>query len=1148
MATISETPRGRVLTESNRRVQDPLRRLRGYIRSYVITESLLVLVTFLAVCFWVGTLIDYGMFRLFGIDFVNDLPRWFRALLLGTGLLAVFFFAEGIKALRTQARPELVGDRGGEGLVVKIFSTPALLAAVSAPIVILYIAAWIWLANLVDADIVSNLVVGLFVLALVVAFISFVVVKRLVYELRPTALALVLERRFPDLLEDRLITAVELSDPKRAAEYGYSEAMVEETIHQAAQRVDQIHLGEVFRWSRLALWGITAVLLTFVAYGLAGGGAMAVDALNDKEASAGTSFTELNHVASIWFERNVLLDNEPWPGGVMIVRPVGVLLKERKGRKLVEQHRFVLFPDSGEVKVGKGGEVTVQALAYEFALYDRNAPGRWRPVRLDDLRTKTLDVGDVPAAADLPRDWVPLNDAFGLTIEDARYHALKSGGKIKDRIAEIAGKLRELAKDPARGRTFRRLKQPKKVSLYSAEGDKETFGEMDEKAGGLYEHKIPKFTATMNFKIRADDYINPQELRLLMVPPPRMADIDYQPSVPAYLYHLPEVKGVTMPAVAAGVLAQVGASPFVTPLATAASLPPERPYDDDQFFLAPRKQLLVRGHVNVAGVSRPEVNVPIGSDITLVARCDKPLSTKADDVVFYRSDSEKAEKPEPIDDYRFRVKLTNVRQPIELTFEFTDTDGDSGKQVLAIMPNADETPQIKQFQPEVVRTVEDKLYVTPSAVIPFKIVASDDNGLTVVEYVYSIQEAATQSVEIRRAVSVAGTIGMIVGGPEAPLTSLVSNLALPASLKRSDETITGTQPIAHFKAEFDKLRQRTPEEIDKGLSVPMLKDSAVKGIRNYILKDLRDLDSYLTDAERDLDKSKPFKGLNVGDIQRREGNLLLPLKAPEGSLQKNYLMLVTLQVRDTNVNRPGRGNRLSSQQYAFLIVSDNELLFQISLEEQRLFDELKKTFDDLERARSQLSALRFDIPAQPGARGVDFVGFSVRAEEIDKVVRESLRVTTKVHADYEKILREMRTNRIHEGDKRQLVERVKDNIVGPMAKAKDDDFPYAQSACTNLRRTLDNPSLADLDRLEKSRGAADAAEKEMDRVLNSLREILVHMAGIVEINKLIAKIRELEQRELNSLETIKARKDKIENEIFEQLGTPKKDEKDKKDK
>ena len=101
-------------------------------------------------------------------------------------------------------------------------------------------------------------------------------------------------------------------------------------------------------------------------------------------------------------------------------------------------------------------------------------------MRLEDLRNKTLDVGEVPAARDLPRDWVPLNEAFGLTVEDARYYAAKwrpadeAGEKVKEQIAEIFKKLGKLADDPERARTFRRLKQPKKVSLYSAEGDKET--------------------------------------------------------------------------------------------------------------------------------------------------------------------------------------------------------------------------------------------------------------------------------------------------------------------------------------------------------------------------------------------------------------------------------------------------------------------------------------------------------------------------------------------------------------------------------------------------------------------------------------------------------------------------------------------------
>ena len=52
---VTEKPRTLNLVESNRRVADPLRRLRGYIRRYVITESLLVLITCLAACFWLST-------------------------------------------------------------------------------------------------------------------------------------------------------------------------------------------------------------------------------------------------------------------------------------------------------------------------------------------------------------------------------------------------------------------------------------------------------------------------------------------------------------------------------------------------------------------------------------------------------------------------------------------------------------------------------------------------------------------------------------------------------------------------------------------------------------------------------------------------------------------------------------------------------------------------------------------------------------------------------------------------------------------------------------------------------------------------------------------------------------------------------------
>src|SRR4051812_28717922 len=98
MATITDRPAAN-LNESSRKVHDPLGRLRGYIRTYVITESLASLLLCLAVCFWAGMLLDYGSFLL-GVDWVRDLPRWLRAFLLVAGLCGVAYAAELHKSLK----------------------------------------------------------------------------------------------------------------------------------------------------------------------------------------------------------------------------------------------------------------------------------------------------------------------------------------------------------------------------------------------------------------------------------------------------------------------------------------------------------------------------------------------------------------------------------------------------------------------------------------------------------------------------------------------------------------------------------------------------------------------------------------------------------------------------------------------------------------------------------------------------------------------------------------------------------------------------------------------------------------------------------------------------------------------------------------
>ena len=192
MATIIPPAPSRSLSESHQRVRSPLARLRGYIRTYVSLEGALLLVLYVALWFWIGLALDYGFFKLFGIDFVQE---------------------------------------------------------------------WPWAARLVLLSAVTG---GL------LTAVALKVVGRLLREFRDPALALVLERRFPKLLGDRLITAVELSDLQKAEEQGYSPAMVRETIHEAAERVEQVPVQQAFDWGRLVRRGLVAAALTLGLY-LAGG-------------------------------------------------------------------------------------------------------------------------------------------------------------------------------------------------------------------------------------------------------------------------------------------------------------------------------------------------------------------------------------------------------------------------------------------------------------------------------------------------------------------------------------------------------------------------------------------------------------------------------------------------------------------------------------------------------------------------------------------------------------------------------------------------------------------------------------------------------------------------------------------------------------
>ena len=146
------------------------------------------------------------------------------------------------------------------------------------------------------------------------------VLLRLLREFRDTSLALLLERRFPKELGDRLITAVELTNVKAAARYGYSPAMIEQTIHDAAARVETLPVQQVFNWKRLRWQCLLAGILTAGVYVVTSVVVCTIGWFQRREAVL-DSWHRFHDVVAIWFERNILLQNTIWPRNAFLDCP-----------------------------------------------------------------------------------------------------------------------------------------------------------------------------------------------------------------------------------------------------------------------------------------------------------------------------------------------------------------------------------------------------------------------------------------------------------------------------------------------------------------------------------------------------------------------------------------------------------------------------------------------------------------------------------------------------------------------------------------------------------------------------------------------------------------------------------------------------------
>jgi hypothetical protein len=1125
MSTITP-PQQRSLEQDHSRVRSPLARVRSTIYRYLGLEGLAVAGLFLTMWFWIGLVLDYGIFKAFLFDWVQETPWAARLTLL------------------------------------------------------------------------------LLVLSGLVALLLTSVVLRLFREFSDAAMALVLEKRFPEILGDRLITAVELSDPEAARAFGYSPMLVRETIHEAAERVDQVPVSQVFDWKRLVRRGVLIGILSAGLYAVvASGFCVARTITNEGDAMAG--FGDFNEVATIWTERNVLLRNTIWP------RRAYLEILPFEGKVGLEGGNSL---DPTELRIPQGTQPpTLRVRAWKYIISDSHSAEGWRLLTWDDLAKNTSFLGglDLPA---LPEGWKPRDEAQGMTIdevellldqfplrtkadgvdlpakwslaevsEDGDYRPLlwkdltkeklagldvpaipsawdrqavpvgigmigskpldaasrlflapkavnlsvdevekqlaqaaqaaKPIAAVFDRLSELAAirqtldKVSETASDRANRRTVRKLIVPQEVTLVYRSNRATNTSTMKPTADNEFSGTFAELKESVSYTVRGEDYVTARR-EITVVERPRVDSLESNEERPAYLFYR---------------IAEDG-----------------EPED-----LRLKRQPLEASKLSVSG-DTTTLEVPAGTLVVLEGQLSKPLMAIEHAVDPKDAKNFSGEKPEKVGERGFSMTLPNVRREQRFKFVYTDNDGVTGERKIVIVPRPDTTPRVREFNPdEVIRKGRgnEGYIVAVGCRIPFKGRIGDDNGLARVRY--GVKVTPSDFLSEQKVRGLEGIAALPLVGPGG--TGFLGTAMLWAVQKRMASAATeesGEEQIYDLPAFTDlikrnRLEDGTLELLQRGTIASMLatkqKPNFRRLTREFALTPDKWIDRF---AETEDDEKFPSRWFKADDFRSPLGNDLplwklsyvkgedkRPLKDPDDTKpQKRFLVEVRLLVDDNYLDgdldgkKPIPNTGASGESFTFTVVPDNELLSRIAEEEEIKFREMEKAVkplrDNLLRLEETYRSLTFDA-GSVDAKGL--TGFIARCDAIGDVLKTSQQDVKSVLATYERIVKEIRVNQLNV----DILKKVYNTIYLPLLES-DRLFENTQNDLIALRRAMDDSSKTVPGRVESAGPKASQAKKEMQELVSNLNAILFAMEGLSKINDLIQQLAAIERQEadLERLTTI----------------------------
>ncbi len=899
-------------------------------------------------------------------------------------------------------------------------------------------------------------------------YLVYRIARRLTTEFSYPALALVLERRFPKILGDRLITAVEMADIEAMGKFGYSKDMIRATIAEARERVGKVPVREVFNWRRLWVLGFLAIGLVLGTVGVG----FASHAIATKSVAPYRAGWKIAHVVGIFAERNVALMNTPWPR-----------------RAHLELYRFKAdpFPTTGDVTMGRDEpppRVTVRA--YRWVIADRHQQDGWRPLRMDDLTEKFVG----RAVPELPQGVRALtSQETELTVDTVERLLSESGGssspeakkqresfkqemnwrvdsetkqtretKDFESMQEVFKALEEKAEQPSMGRTLRRLDVPDEVT-YRFDGvsgrtggegplPSTTSNEFAAELGGLKEDVI--------LVVKGADYTSAAR-KIRLIPPPTLQKISRDQSEPAYLHHEP-------------------------------------PQGEGYGALKGRLQKVAAKDLPLTG-DRTVVAVPAGTELTLTAEAfvnDDGKINDNDRIVtafaepgtgrfpgtVLDAQGKPTQKPVPLaiseSGSAFRIAFTNdpkkgdyrLMENVEFKVTWVNKYNVVATRSFLLQAVQDQPPTV-EFAVDVIRKVGNVYLVTPKARIPFNpdSFIKDDHGLSEVKYTFNYW---AEDSDVARGTRAQNALRSMFGpplpgsGPEVLLPRMhAHNFQF---LDKSDDRLNGSVFVSEYVQQRNAIQRNERPKFEELLRIAKSEDAPPQTVRKI----------ELNDPKRDFFDLKLLHDQNI-----------LKVEAREGDVQTIYRMDLNIQAVDNNVDSPtGPKTMRNAEPIRLRIVSEADLLQEINKEQSQLADRLDEALGKLGGAKGKYEFVRKSNGYLDKSQ-VDAV--KVRSADAMQDVEKARDIVQSVGREFQRIANECRVNRLNTPTQERHDKYVALVMsILSESEATTATFPKTQALMTNVQNALNLGDWAPLDAARNAESSIHELQAQLKKIRDEL--------------------------------------------------------------